>query len=178
MPDKSLGKPSNPGKIAGSRRFKSDRARFLKMVQNIKVDSALHVLKGAVQKVLNATITTGTYAENDHGRLTVEFDRDPTKSEIQEIEKQANDKIKENVDIKVFDIQREQAEQQFGNKIYDKFPVPSHIKNLKVVVIDNWNWNCCIGQHYQKTSEIGKIEVRKWRFRNTKNELEISFDVL
>lgn len=144
---------------------------------NIKVDSALHVLKGAVQKVLNASITTGVYAKNDHGRLTVEFNRDITKSEIQEIEKQVNNKIKENVEIKVLDMQREQAEQQFGNKIYNKFPIPTHIKNLKIVVIDGWNWNCCIGQHFEKTGEIGTIKITKTRFRNSRNELEISFDI-
>jgi alanyl-tRNA synthetase len=145
---------------------------------NIKVDSALHVLKGAVQKVINAPITTSVFAENDHGRLVIEFDRDITEQEIQQIEKEANNKIQENVSIKVLDIQREQAEQQFGNKIYDKFPVPAHIKNLKVVVIDDWNWNCCIGQHFAKTGEIGSIKIIKTRFRNSRNELEISFDVL
>jgi Ser-tRNA(Ala) deacylase AlaX len=148
------------------------------MVLNIKIDSALHVLKGAAQKVLNATITTGVYAENDHGRLVVEFTRDPSEQEIQQIEKQANNKIQENVDIKVLDMQRDAAEQQFGNKIYDKFPVPAHIKNLKIVVIEDWNWNCCIGQHFQKTSEIGIIKIIKTRFRNSRNELEISFDIL
>jgi len=145
------------------------------MVQNIKVDSALHVLKGAVQKVLNAPLTTGTYAENDHGRLTVEFDRDINEQEILEIEKQANEKIQENVPIQVIDMQRDTAEKQFGNKIYDKFPIPAHIKNLKVVVIEDWN--CCIGQHFQKTGEIGTIKITKTRFRNSRNELEISFDI-
>jgi alanyl-tRNA synthetase len=145
---------------------------------NIKVDSALHVLKGAVQKVINAPITTSIFAENDHGRLVIEFDRDITEQEIIEIEKLANAKIQENVPIQVLDLQREQAEQQFSNKIYDKFPVPAHIKNLKVVVIDDWNWNCCIGQHFAKTGEIGSIKITKNRFRNSRNELEISFDVL
>ena len=75
-------------------------------------------------------------------------------------------------------MQRDEAEKEFGNKIYDKFPLPAHIKDLKVVVIDDWNWNCCIGLHYERTSEIGTIKIAKWRFRNTKNELEISFDAL
>ncbi len=75
-------------------------------------------------------------------------------------------------------MQRDVAEKQFGNKIYDKFPIPSHIKDLKIVVIDNWNWNCCIGQHFEKTGEIGTIKIIKTRFRNSRNELEISFDIL
>jgi alanyl-tRNA synthetase len=145
---------------------------------NIKVDSATHVFKGAVQKVLGAALTTGTYAEGDSGRLTVDFNRQPTEEEIKKIEEEANNKIKENAEIKVLDMQREDAEKEYGNKIYDKFPVPTHIKNLKVVVIEDWNWNCCIGEHYKTTGEIDSIKIRKWRFRNTRNELEISFDVL
>ncbi|MFH1331945.1 MAG: alanyl-tRNA editing protein [archaeon] len=145
---------------------------------NIKVDSAMHVFKGAVQKVLGASITTGTFTEGDHGRLTVEFDREPTEEEIKKVEEEANNKIKENVEIKILDMHRDEAEKEFGNKIYDKFPVPAHIKDLKIVVIEDWNWNCCIGQHYKTTGEIGTIKISKWRFRNTRNELEISFDVL
>lgn len=145
---------------------------------NIKVDSATHVLKGAVQKVLGATITTGVFAEGDHGRLTVEFDREPTEEEMKRAEEEANNKIKENVEIKILEMQRDEAEKEFGDKIYDKFPVPAHIKNLKIVVIDEWNWNCCIGQHYKTTGELVNIKISKWRFRNSRNELEISFDVI
>ncbi len=145
---------------------------------NIKVDSALHVIKGAVQKVLGATLTTGVFAEGNHGRLSVEFNREPTEEEMQKVEEEANNKIKENAEIKVLEMQRDEAEKEFGNKIYDKFPVPAHIKQLKIVVIEDWNWNCCIGQHYKTTGEIETIKIAKWRFRANRNELEISFDVL
>jgi len=145
---------------------------------NIKVDSATHILKGAVQKVLGATLTTGVFAEGNHGRLTVEFDREPREEEMKRAEEEANNKIKENVEIKILNMQREDAEKEFGDKIYDKFPVPSHIKDLKIVVIEGWNWNCCIGQHHKTTGEVGTIKIAKWRFRNSRNELEISFDVL
>ena len=144
---------------------------------NKKVDSATHVLKGAVQNVLGATLTTATFAEEEQGRLTVEFDRQPTEEEMKRVEEKAKNKIKENVEIKILEMQRDEAEKKFGNKIYDKFPIPVHIKKLKIVVIEDWNWNCCIGQHYQTTGEIGSLKIRKWRFRNTRNELEISFDV-
>ncbi len=145
---------------------------------NIKVDSALHVFKGAVQKVLGASLTIGTFAEGDHGRLTVEFDREPTQEEMQKVEEEANNKIKENAEIKILEMKRDEAEKEFGNKIYDKFPVPAHIKDLKIVVIEDWNWNCCIGQHYKTTGGIVTIKIANWRFRGNRNELEISFDVM
>jgi alanyl-tRNA synthetase len=146
-------------------------------MRNPKVDSALHVLKGAVQKVTGATVTTGVWQEGNLGRLTVEIDRDITEDEKSEIERLANEKIRENVEIEVLRMERSEAEQRFGNAMYDKFPVPSHIKNLTVVHIPDWNVNCCIGEHTKTTGEIGAIRIRKLRYRDAKKELEIGFEI-
>ena len=147
------------------------------MIKNPKIDSALHILKGAVQKVLGAELTTNVYEEGNKGRLTVEFNKKPSIEETKEIEDQTNNKIKENLLIETIEIERNEAEKKFGSIIYDKFPVPKHIKKLKIIKINDWNVNCCIGNHVKFTSEIGKLKVNKIRFRNTRNELEISFSV-
>lgn len=148
------------------------------MKPNQKVDSALHVLKGAVEKVLNTPLTTSVYAEGDKGRLTVEFDGTPTEEQMQEIEKLANGKIEENVPIEMFEIDREEAEEKYGNVMYDKFPVPSHIQKLTLTQIQDWNLNCCLGPHVKTTGEIGKMKILKFRARPNRKELEISFEIL
>jgi len=147
------------------------------MKPNIDVDSALHILKGAVQKVLGATLTTSVFAEGNKGRLTVEFHRGPTEEEMQEILKMANSKIQENVPIEMIRIDREEAESRFGTIIYDKFPVPDHVKVLTLTWIEGWNTNCCMGPHHDKTGEVLPISIRKWRHRPSRGELEISFEV-
>ncbi|MFH0979203.1 MAG: alanyl-tRNA editing protein [Candidatus Woesearchaeota archaeon] len=147
------------------------------MIINPKIDSALHVLKGAVQKVTGATITTGVWQEGNMGRLTVEFDRDITEEENARIEGLAADKIRENAEIQTLKLERTEAEQRFGNAMYDKFPVPAHIRNLTVIYIPDWNVNCCIGQHTKMTGEIGVLSIRKTRFREAKKELEIGFEI-
>lgn len=147
------------------------------MKPNPQIDTALHILKGAVQKVLNTPITTGVYAEDNNGRLTVECNTKPTEEQIQEIEKLANQKIEENVEIENFEIDRQEAESKYGNIIYDKFPVPDHIKTLKIVRIPDWNINCCIGEHLKTTGESGNLKIKKWRFRNSKHTLEIPFKI-
>ncbi|HLD42159.1 MAG TPA: hypothetical protein VJB06_03915 [archaeon] len=98
------------------------------MEQNPKVDSALHVLKGAVQKVLDTPLTTSVYAEGNNGRLTVEYEAKPTEEHMKKIESLANGKIKENVAIKMFDMDRKETEQKYGKIIYDKFPIPEKIQ--------------------------------------------------
>ena len=146
----------------------------------VQTHTALHVLKGAVVKVLGerAKWTASTYVKGNRGVLAVKFDRKPTQEEIAEIERLANEKVKENVPVKVYELPREEAEKRFGEDMYDLFPVPEEVRTLKVVVIEGWNVNACNKEHTRTTGEIGEIRIRKARFRRSKELLEISFEVL
>jgi len=144
---------------------------------DVRTHTALHVLKGAVVKVLNAKWTASVYVNGNHGRLTVKFNRKPSKDEIREIEHLANEKIRENVPVNVYELPREEAEKRFGEEMYDLFPIPESVRTLKVVVIEGWNVNACNKEHTKFTGEIGKIKIKKVRFRKSKELLEISFDV-
>jgi alanyl-tRNA synthetase len=147
------------------------------MKSNPRTDSALHVLKGAVQKVLDAPLTTSVHAEGDKGRLVIEYEGTPTEEQIQEIERLANSKITEDVPVEMFEMDRREAEQKFGNIIYDKFPVPAHVKRLTITRIEGWNMNCCLGPHMKTTGEIGWLRITHHRARPNRKELEISFEV-
>ncbi|AGB03964.1 hypothetical protein AciM339_0063 [Aciduliprofundum sp. MAR08-339] len=147
------------------------------MDEDIRTHTALHILKGAVVKVLNAKWTASVYVNGSHGRLTVKCNRKPSEDEIREIEYLANEKIRENAPIKVYTLPREEAERLFGEEMYDLFPVPESIKVLKVVEIEGWNVNACNKEHTKTTGEVGSIKIRKTRFRRSKELLEISFDV-
>ena len=145
-----------------------------------KTHTALHILKGAVVKVLgeDALWTAGTYVNNNHGRLTIKFNRKPSIEEMKMIEDMANKKIKEAADIEVIELDREEAERRFGRIIYDLYPVPKDIKILRIVHIENWNINACNKEHTVKTGDVGKIVIKKTRFRKNKGLLEISFDII
>ncbi|ASJ07605.1 alanyl-tRNA editing protein [Thermococcus pacificus] len=146
----------------------------------VRTHTALHVVKGAVVKVLGegAKWTASTYVKGSRGVLTVKFDRKPTPEEIAEIERLANEKVKEDVPIRVYELPREEAEEHFGEDVYDLFPIPPEVKTLKVVVIEGWNVNACKEEHTRTTGEMGEIKIRKVRFRRSKELLEISFDVV
>lgn len=147
-------------------------------ISSAKVDTALHVLKGAVEKVLRAKITTGVAENGDYsGRIVVEFDRKPSKEEMELVQREANSKIEEDVVVESMEMDRDEAEAKFGKRIYDKFPVPAHIKRLKIVRIPGWNVNCCIGNHLGSTGLLGKINIDKFRYRGSRKELEISFSL-
>ncbi|MBS3052512.1 MAG: hypothetical protein J4428_04035 [Candidatus Aenigmarchaeota archaeon] len=148
------------------------------MNEETKTHTALHIVKGATQKVLGTVLTTSVYVDDSNGRLTVQCGNKPTNEEIQRIELEANNCINENNEVKILEIDRKEAEDIFGNIIYDVFPVPSHITKLKILEIENWNINCCNKEHTRTTREVGKIEIDKIRFRDVKQLLEISFKVI
>ena len=146
--------------------------------EEMRTHSALHVLKGATQKTLGARWTASIYASGKHGRLTVQFDRKPTELELARIEQAANQEISEGVEMIEFEMDKEEAQGHFGDQIYDLFPVPSSVTRLRLVRIPDWNVNCCIERHVENTALIGKIRLGTPRFRNSRKELELEFDLV
>ena len=146
--------------------------------EEVRTHSAVHVVKGAVQKVLGAKWTASVHVSGSHGRLTVQFDRMPSAEELSRVERAVNEKVAESVDVLEFEMERQEAEGHFGDAIYDLFPVPSEVTLLKLVRIPDWNINCCNERHVDSTSEIGGVRLGKPRFRNSKRELEIEFDLV
>jgi alanyl-tRNA synthetase len=143
----------------------------------VRTHTALHVLKGAVQKVLGARLTSSTYVSGNHGRLAVRFERKATEEEMRMIEREANNKVAEGAEVIEFEMDRAEAEGHFGDQIYDVFPVPANVTRLRIVRIPDWNINCCLERHTESTSQVGRIRVGRQRFRNSRKELEIEFNV-
>ena len=142
-----------------------------------RTHTALHVLKGAAVKVLGARWTAGVYVKDNHGRLTLQFDRKPTAEEVTRIEELANSKIREDSPVEVTDMGRAEAEELWGDAIYDLFPIPPSITRLSILNIPDWNVNACDKQHTPTTAEIGRLTITKTRHRATKKLLEISYDI-
>lgn len=157
----------------------SNNRRFSEVLSSLEVrtHTALHVLKGAVQKVLGAKWTAGVHVEGGHGMLSVQFERKPTDEEIALVEEEANRKIRENAPVEELEMDRAEAEERFGDAIYDLFPIPSSVKRLKILHIKDWNVNACKEKHTRSTGEVGCIRLVKVRHRLSKGLLEISFDV-
>lgn len=147
------------------------------MSVEVRTHTALHVLKGAVVKVLGAKWTAGVSVSGSHGRLTVQFDRKPTDEELAKVEELANAKIREDARIEVLELDRPEAEERWGDTIYDLFPLPASITRLSVFHLPDWNVNACNKEHTLTTGEIGSIKITKTRFRASKQLLEISYDI-
>ena len=147
------------------------------MSLEVRTHTALHILKGAVQKILGAKWTAGVYSKNSHGRLTVQLERKPSDEEIAKVEEEANKKIREDATVEELEIERVKAEERWGDAIYDLFPLPASITRLRIAHIPGWNVNACREAHTETTGEIGALRITKTRFRPSRQTLEISFDI-
>ena len=135
------------------------------------------MVKGAAERVLGAKKTASIYVSGGHGRLTVQYERKPTEEEMKNIERAANEKIAEGAEVLEFEMERAEAEGHFGDAIYDLFPLPPGATRLHIVRIPDWNINCCNESHVENTLQIGKIRLGRARYRKSKRELEIDFDL-
>eukprot|EP01114_Cavostelium_apophysatum_P015806 TRINITY_DN4388_c0_g1_i1.p1 TRINITY_DN4388_c0_g1~~TRINITY_DN4388_c0_g1_i1.p1 ORF type:complete len:282 (-),score=72.54 TRINITY_DN4388_c0_g1_i1:30-845(-) len=151
------------------------------------VNTALHIVKGAIVKILHTPLTTTTDAtKKSEGRITVEYKlpTPPTQEQLNKIEELANEKIKQNVEIKYFPMKREEAEEKYRKNpvnetfIYDKFPAPAELKELKICEIPDWNVNCTVGPLLGKTGEIRPIKIKRTNHRANKGELEFIFELV
>ncbi|KSW12421.1 alanyl-tRNA editing protein AlaX [Pyrodictium occultum] len=150
----------------------------------VRTHTALHVLKGAVVRVLGeaARWTASTYVKGGHGRLVVQFDRKPSPEELARIEELANKTVEWDLPVEVVTLPRREAEERYGDAIYDLFPVPEDVQELSIVLIRDpgggiWNINACNKEHTASTGCIGRLSLGKPRFRRSKRLLELPFDI-
>lgn len=145
----------------------------------VKTHTALHIVKGAIVKVLGpeAKWSTSAAVNGAHGRIAVEYPRKPTDTQLEEIQQKVDQKITENAEIETYTMTRKEAEKRWGDWIYDKFPLPDTIQQVTIFHLPDWNVNACIKKHTRTTGEIGKIHITKTRYRNSKQILEISYDI-
>ncbi|PUA33620.1 MAG: alanyl-tRNA editing protein AlaX [Zestosphaera tikiterensis] len=156
----------------------------LNFPDEVRTHTALHIIKGAVVKVLGegSLWTASTYVSGKHGRLTVTCQSKPSDDEIKRIEALANAKVEEDLTIERIVIPREEAEKTYGQIIYDLFPIPQEVRELTIVIVKDrdgsiWNINACNKEHLPSSKCVGKIALEKPRFRASKKLLELPFNI-
>jgi alanyl-tRNA synthetase len=147
------------------------------MSEEVRAHTALHVLKGAAVEVLGVKWTAGVSVSGSHGRLTLQCDRKPTEEEMRRVEEAANRVISEDIGVEELVMDRSEAEKQWGDLIYDLFPIPESVTELSICHIPGWNVNACNREHCSSTGGVGSLAISKYRYRANKGVLEISFDI-
>jgi len=133
---------------------------FERRLALMRSHTATHILVAALTKVLGRHVwQTGAQKDVYKNRLDITHHKQLSDDEIEKIEEIANDYVLKNVDVKVFEIPRAEAERRYGIRIYQGGVVPGG--NVRIVEIEGINVQACGGLHVKRTGEVGLIKILK-----------------
>ncbi len=124
-----------------------------------------HIINAAAQKVLGKHVwQAGSDVDVDKARLDITHYNRISREELKEIERIANEIVLNNYNVKSIFMDRNEAEEKFGFRIYQGGVVPGNI--LRIVIIEDHEGNiidvqACGGTHCQNTGEVGFIKILK-----------------
>jgi alanyl-tRNA synthetase len=122
--------------------------------------TATHILVAALMKVLGKHIwQAGAQKDVYKNRLDVTHHKQLSDEEIERVEEIANTYVLKNVDVKVYEMPRAEAERKYGVRIYQGGVVPG--RNVRIVEIEGINVQACGGLHVKRTGEVGLIKILK-----------------
>jgi alanyl-tRNA synthetase len=122
--------------------------------------TATHILVAALMKVLGKHIwQAGAQKDVYKNRLDVTHHKQLSDVEIEKVEEIANTYVLKNVDVKVYEMPRAEAERKYGVRIYQGGVVPG--RNVRIVEIEGINVQACGGLHVKRTGEVGLIKILK-----------------
>jgi alanyl-tRNA synthetase len=120
--------------------------------------TAVHVVNNAAREVLGQHIWQAGADKTEHkARLDVTHYQSINFEDLQKIELLANQVVLENRKVDKDNIDRDEAERDYGFQIYQGGVVPG--KSLHIVSISNWDIEACGGTHLDNTGDIGVIKL-------------------
>jgi alanyl-tRNA synthetase len=145
-----------------------------KSAEEVRAHSAVHVLKGAVTKVVGPRhVTFG-----EEGVLKFRSEAPVSAQDLGKIGAAANRKIAEDEEILEFSMDRQEAEGHFGTGIYDLSQAPEGAALLSVVRIPDWDASHCPRAHVDTTGSIGAIRMDGASFDERAKEVVLRFHLL
>ena len=120
--------------------------------------TATHIVMGAARRVLGQHVwQCGAQKDVDRTRLDISHPKRLTVKETSRIEKLANDAVMRNLPVETFWMHREEAERQYGFRLYQGGVVPG--REIRVVKTEKWEVEACGGTHCRSTGEVGLIKI-------------------
>jgi len=120
--------------------------------------TATHLLLGAARRVLgDHAWQAGARKGVERSRLDVSHYQRLTREQVEAIEKLANQVVAEGRPVTCRWMQRNEAEAQYGFRLYQGGVVPG--REIRVVEVEDWDAEACGGTHLRSTSEVGLVKI-------------------
>jgi len=125
----------------------------------MRIHTAAHLMSEAIRKVVGRPLAiVGSGIDVEKARLDLAHDKSlgPLLSEI---EKVANQIVKENRPVMTKTMSREEAE-SYVAKFHESIRIlPPQVRKVRIVEIKDWHACACGGTHVKATGEIGGVKV-------------------
>ncbi|MEM4294126.1 MAG: alanine--tRNA ligase, partial [Thermoplasmata archaeon] len=124
--------------------------------------TATHIINGAARRVLGRHVwQSGAHKSVELGRLDITHYANLTKEEVRKIERIANEVVLANIKVNSMFMERSQAEQKYGFRLYQGGVVPG--REIRIVEIPDFDVEACGGAHCEFTGEVGLIKILRTR---------------
>ena len=138
-------------------------------MKNGRLPTAEHILCKILENMYE-DIKVGIAKFDNKGILEIYTKNNPRELNKEELENKVNSVISQNLVVKKYLVNREKTEIKS-----DK--VPSNIKEIRIVEIENFDKRPCKDQHVDNTKEIGIFKIIKIK-RVGKGRYRFEFDVI
>ncbi len=136
---------------------KIDEDRRVQLSQH---HTSTHIINGVCRRMLgNHAMQAGAAKYPEKARIDITHYESLTEQQLKQLEADANEIVRQNLNVKKYFMPRTLAEQKFGFSIYQGGAVPGKI--LRIVEIEGLDVECCGGTHLNKTGEAGQIKLLK-----------------
>jgi len=126
----------------------------------MKHHTGTHVVNGALRKIFGEHIwQAGSQLSVNEARFDFSHYKSISQQELEQIEKLANKFIQQAVDIEKKVMKRNDAERQFGFRLFQGGVPPGNL--IRVLNIPGIDVEACGGMHLNNTGEIEKIRIVK-----------------
>lgn len=138
--------------------------------------SASHTAEHVLNAVMQRDFGTGRSVEVHFGEKKSKADyrvsRSLTEDDLRAMERAVNAEVARDLPITSFEVSRAEAEGR-----YDMSKVPADAEAIRIVKIGGLDAIPCIGRHVERTSRIGRFEIRSAEMRGD-DRVRIRFRLL
>lgn len=122
--------------------------------------TSTHIINHSSKNILGSWVwQNSAYKDEQSARLDITHHSSLSRTQMQEIEKRANEIVRQNLPVSINIYDRGIAEQDYGFSIYQGGVVPSN--NVRIVKVGGLDIEACGGTHVFNTGEIGLIKILK-----------------
>ena len=117
-----------------------------------------HILNASARKILGSWVWQhSAFKDDGHARLDITHHSALSDAEVAQIEMEANSVIRENLKVSINELERGDAEQKYGFRIYQGGVVP--VNAVRIVKIGDVDVEACGGTHVSRTGDAGLLKI-------------------